>query len=75
MMGQAASSLDIPITKGVSGLVAFDEGLAERADQTVDPVHPVRLLPGGLSDVPESVGDSDCWRATRSTNGWPPRST
>ena len=37
MMGQAASSLDIPITKGVSGVVAFDEGLAERTDQTVHP--------------------------------------
>ena len=37
MMGQAASSLDIPITKGVSGVVAFDEGLAEQTDQTVHP--------------------------------------
>ncbi len=37
MMGQAASSLDISITKGVSGVVAFDEDLAERTDQPVYP--------------------------------------
>jgi electron transport complex protein RnfC len=37
MMGQAASSLDISITKGVSGVVAFDEDLAERTDQQVYP--------------------------------------
>jgi electron transport complex protein RnfC len=37
MMGQAASSLDIAITKGVSGVVAFDDGLAQGADQTVYP--------------------------------------
>ena len=37
MMGQAASSLDIPITKGVSGVVAFDQGLAGQTDQTVYP--------------------------------------
>jgi len=37
MMGQAASSLDIAITKGVSGVVAFDDDLAEQTDQTVYP--------------------------------------
>jgi len=37
MMGQAASSLDIPITKGVSGVVAFDDDLAQGTDQAVYP--------------------------------------
>ncbi len=37
MMGQAASSLDIPITKGVSGVVAFDDDLAQGTDQEVYP--------------------------------------
>ena len=37
MMGQAASSLDIPITKGISGVVAFDDDLAERTRQPVYP--------------------------------------
>jgi len=37
MMGQAASSLDISITKGVSGVVAFDADLAERTDRVVYP--------------------------------------
>ncbi len=37
MMGQAASSLDIAITKGVSGVVAFDQDSAEQTAQTVYP--------------------------------------
>jgi electron transport complex protein RnfC len=37
MMGAAASSLDIPITKGTSGVVAFD---AEGAERTHRRVHP-----------------------------------
>jgi electron transport complex protein RnfC len=37
MMGAAASSLDIPITKGVSGVVAFTETEAERTHRAVYP--------------------------------------
>ncbi len=37
MMGQAASSLDIPITKGISGVVAFNDDLAGRTRQPVYP--------------------------------------
>ncbi|KAB2968547.1 MAG: electron transport complex subunit RsxC [Thermoanaerobaculia bacterium] len=37
MMGQAASSLDIPLTKGVSGVVAFTEELAEKTHLQVWP--------------------------------------
>jgi electron transport complex protein RnfC len=37
MMGAAASSLDIPITKGTSGVVAFDESEAERTHRAVYP--------------------------------------
>ncbi|MBZ0089373.1 MAG: electron transport complex subunit RsxC, partial [Thermoanaerobaculia bacterium] len=37
MMGQAASSLDVSVTKGVSGVVAFDADRAERTDRTVYP--------------------------------------
>ncbi len=37
MMGQAASSLDIAITKGVSGVVAFDDDLAQGTDRTIHP--------------------------------------
>jgi len=37
MMGQAASSLDIPVTKGTSGVVAFTDSEAER---THVPVYP-----------------------------------
>jgi len=35
MMGAAASSLDIPITKGVSGVVAFTDSEAERTHRQV----------------------------------------
>jgi electron transport complex protein RnfC len=37
MMGPAASSLDIPVTKGTSGVVAFGAGESERAHQKVYP--------------------------------------
>ena len=37
MMGQAASSLDIAITKGTSGVVAFTDSEAERTHRTVYP--------------------------------------
>ena len=37
MMGSAASSLDIPITKGVSGVVAFTETEAERTHRRIHP--------------------------------------
>jgi electron transport complex protein RnfC len=37
MMGAAASSLDIPITKGTSGVVAFNEQEAKRTHRTVYP--------------------------------------
>jgi electron transport complex protein RnfC len=37
MMGGAASSLDIPITKGTSGVTAFTDSAAER---THSPVYP-----------------------------------
>ncbi|NNF03909.1 MAG: RnfABCDGE type electron transport complex subunit C, partial [Rhodothermales bacterium] len=37
MMGQAASSLDIPITKGTSGVVAFTDTAAERTHSHVYP--------------------------------------
>jgi len=37
MMGQAASSLDIPITKGTSGVVAFGADESERTHQKVYP--------------------------------------
>jgi electron transport complex protein RnfC len=37
MMGTAASSLDIPITKGTSGVVAFTETEAERTHRAVHP--------------------------------------
>jgi len=37
MMGQAASSLDIPITKGTSGVVAFTDTEAERTHRRVHP--------------------------------------
>lgn len=37
MMGQAASSLDIPITKGTSGVVAFTEAEAAGTHRTVYP--------------------------------------
>ncbi|MHC4992158.1 MAG: 4Fe-4S dicluster domain-containing protein, partial [Planctomycetota bacterium] len=37
MMGAAASSLDIPITKGVSGVIAFTETEAERTHRQVWP--------------------------------------
>jgi electron transport complex protein RnfC len=37
MMGQAASSLDIPITKGTSGVVAFGPDESERTHQKVHP--------------------------------------
>ena len=37
MMGQAASSLDISITKGTSGVVAFTDTEAERTHRTVYP--------------------------------------
>lgn len=37
MMGQAASSLDIPLTKGTSGVVAFTDDAAERTHREVHP--------------------------------------
>jgi ferredoxin len=37
MMGAAASSLDIPLTKGTSGVVAFTESEAERTHRHVFP--------------------------------------
>jgi len=37
MMGQAASNLDIPITKGTSGVVAFTDSAAEHTHATVYP--------------------------------------
>ncbi|MCA9752601.1 MAG: electron transport complex subunit RsxC, partial [Gemmatimonadetes bacterium] len=37
MMGQAASTLDQPITKGTSGVVAFDEPSAQRSARPVYP--------------------------------------
>ena len=37
MMGQAASSLDIPLTKGVSGVVAFDDALAAKTHRGILP--------------------------------------
>jgi electron transport complex protein RnfC len=37
MMGAAASSLDIPITKGTSGVVAYDVSEAERTHRVVYP--------------------------------------
>ena len=37
MMGQAVSSLDIPLTKGTSGVVAFTDKEVERTHQTVYP--------------------------------------
>ncbi len=37
MMGQAVSSLDIPITKGTSGVVAFDDDQAEKTHREVFP--------------------------------------
>jgi electron transport complex protein RnfC len=37
MMGAAASSLDITITKGTSGVVAFDETEADRTHRKVHP--------------------------------------
>ncbi|HSM13423.1 MAG TPA: 4Fe-4S dicluster domain-containing protein, partial [Thermoanaerobaculia bacterium] len=37
MMGAAASSLDIPLTKGTSGVVAFDDAHAERTHRKVYP--------------------------------------
>jgi electron transport complex protein RnfC len=37
MMGQAASSLDISITKGTSGVIAFTDGQAERTHAPVQP--------------------------------------
>jgi electron transport complex protein RnfC len=37
MMGQAASSLDIPITKGTSGVTAFTDGEAGHVDDRVWP--------------------------------------
>ena len=37
MMGAAASSLDIPLTKGTSGVVAFDEPEADRTHRAVYP--------------------------------------
>jgi electron transport complex protein RnfC len=37
MMGAAASSLDIPLTKGTSGIVAFTRREAERTRRRVDP--------------------------------------
>ncbi|HXV75324.1 MAG TPA: electron transport complex subunit RsxC [Candidatus Polarisedimenticolaceae bacterium] len=37
MMGQAASSLDIPITKGTSGVVAYTGGEAERTHRQIYP--------------------------------------
>ena len=37
MMGAAAPSLDISITKGTSGVVAFDESEAERTHRKVYP--------------------------------------
>jgi electron transport complex protein RnfC len=37
MMGTAAGSLDIAITKGTSGVVAFDDANAERTHRTVYP--------------------------------------
>ncbi len=37
MMGQAVSNLDVPITKGTSGVVAFNGAEAERSDRHVYP--------------------------------------
>jgi electron transport complex protein RnfC len=37
MMGQAASSLDIPLTKGTSGVVAFDRRLGEKTHRGISP--------------------------------------
>ena len=37
MMGAAASSLDIPLTKGTSGVVAFTDSEAERTHRHVYP--------------------------------------
>jgi len=37
MMGTAASSLDIPITKGTSGVIAFTDSEAERTHRAVQP--------------------------------------
>jgi electron transport complex protein RnfC len=37
MMGQAASNLDVPVTKGISGVVAFSVDEAERTRRTLYP--------------------------------------
>ncbi|MBN2700530.1 MAG: electron transport complex subunit RsxC [Methylothermaceae bacterium] len=56
MMGQAVPSLDIPITKGTNGFVAFTEAQIDRAEQVLPCIHcgycvavcPVRLNPARL---------------------------
>ena len=63
MMGQAASSLDIPITKGTSGVVAFTDTEAERTHRKVYPcircgycldACPVFLTPSQLGTLAEN---------------------
>ena len=74
MMGQALSSLDIPITKGTSGFVAFTA--AQTGDRpTRVPVHPLRLLCRRLPHLSQPVRNSGCWRRMPSTSRWPTTST
>ncbi len=63
MMGAAAPSLDIAITKGTSGVVAFDATRAERSHRTVYPcircgycldACPMRLDPAQLGSLARS---------------------
>ena len=52
MMGASIGSFDVPVTKGVTGILVLTNRESERAHF---PLHPLRLLRHHLSHAPESV--------------------
>ncbi|MCK7577446.1 MAG: RnfABCDGE type electron transport complex subunit D [Chromatiales bacterium] len=67
MMGSTVPSLDIPVTKGVSGVLALAEDWHPGRTAQGLSLHPVRALPGGLPDAPQSLAASACWRPSANT--------
>ena len=52
MMGQSQASLDVPILKATGGILILSEGRVQAAGDPA--LHPLRKMPRGLPDFPES---------------------
>ena len=72
MMGPAVSNLDIPITKGTSGITALsprhETGPLRHAELSL---YPLRALRGCLPAVSQSVAAGAAGQDRRNTSAWP----